>query len=74
LNVSEIHNPDIMVKSPSNKIKIAENFALGIADVLLVYSMLSPIILLIIGAQIKLVPNFLKWYFAGIIAGFDTAG
>jgi len=49
-----------MVKSPSNKIKIAENFALGIADVLLVYSMLSPIILLIVGAQIKLVPNFFR--------------
>ena len=33
---------------------------IGIADVLLVYSMLSPIVLLIIGAQIKLVPNFFR--------------
>jgi len=49
-----------MIKSPSNKKKITENFILGIADVFLVYTMLSPIILLIIGAQIKLVPNFYR--------------
>jgi O-antigen ligase len=60
LNVSEIHNPDIIGKSSGNKIKFSENFTLGIADVLLVYSMLSPIILLIVGAQIKLVPNFFR--------------
>ncbi len=43
-----------------HKIKFTENYTLGIADVLLVYSMLSPIILLIIGAEIKLVPNFFR--------------
>ena len=62
-----------MIKSPGNNIKFTENFTLGIADVLLVYSMLSPIILLIIGAQIKLVPNFFRTLFillgAGILAG-----
>jgi O-antigen ligase len=51
-----------MIKFPSNKIKFTENFILGIADVLLVYSMLSPIILLIIGAQIKLGPNFYRTF------------
>jgi O-antigen ligase len=49
-----------MLKSPGNKIKFFENYTLGIADVLLVYSMLSPIILLIIGAQIKLTPDFFR--------------
>ena len=62
-----------MIKSPSNKIKFTENYTLGIADVLLVYSMLSPIILLIIGAQIKLVPNFFRTLIVllgpGILAG-----
>jgi O-antigen ligase len=62
-----------MIKTPSNKIKFAENYTLGIADVLLVYSMLSPIILLIIGAQIKLVPNFFRTLIVllgpGILAG-----
>jgi len=55
------------------KIKNTENYTLGIADVLLVYSMLSPIILLIIGAQIKLVPNFFRTLIVllgpGILAG-----
>ncbi len=62
-----------MIKSPSNKKKFTENYTLGIADVLLVYSMLSPIILLIIGAQIKLVPNFFRTLIIllgpGILAG-----
>lgn len=62
-----------MIKFPSNKIKFTENYTLGIADVLLVYSMLSPIILLIIGAQIKLVPNFFRTFIIllgpGILAG-----
>jgi O-antigen ligase len=62
-----------MIKSPGNKIKFTENYTLGVADVLLVYSMLSPIILLIIGAQIKLVPNFFRTLFIllgpGILAG-----
>jgi len=73
LNASEIRNPDIMIKLPSNKIKFFENYTLGIADVLLVYTMLSPIILLIIGAQIKLVPNFFRTLIIllgpGILAG-----
>ena len=62
-----------MIKSPSNKIKFTENYALGIADVLLVYSMLSPVILLIIGAEIKLVPNFFRTLIVllgpGLVAG-----
>jgi len=62
-----------MVKFPSNKIKFTENYTLGIADVLLVYSMLSPIILLIIGAQIKLLPNFFRTLIIllgpGVLAG-----
>ena len=49
-----------MIKFPSNQIKINENLIIAIADVLLVYSMLSPIILLIIGAKIKIVPNFFR--------------
>ena len=49
-----------MIKFQGNKKKNTENYTLGIADVLLVYSMLSPIILLIIGAQIKLTPNFFR--------------
>ena len=61
------------MKSPGNKIKFTENYMLGIADVLLVYSMLSPIILLIIGAQIRLVPNFFRTVVVllgpGILAG-----
>ncbi len=62
LNVSGIRNPDIMLYSPSNKIKFTENYIVGIADVFLVYSMLSPIILLVLGAQIKLVPNFFRTF------------
>ena len=62
-----------MIKSPSNKIKFTENYALGIADVLLVYSMLSPVILVIIGAEIKLVPNFFRTLIVllgpGLVAG-----
>ena len=62
-----------MIKSPGNKKKITENYTLGIADVLLVYSMLSPIILLITGAHIKLVPNFFRTLIIlmgpGILAG-----
>ena len=62
-----------MIKSPGNKIKFTENYTLGIADILLVYSMLSPIILLIIGAEIKLVPNFFRTFIIllgpGILAG-----
>ena len=62
-----------MIKSPGNKKKTTKNYTLGIADVLLVYSMLSPIILLIIGAQIKLVPNFFRTLVVllgpGILAG-----
>ena len=49
-----------MIKFPSNQIKFNENLIIAIADVLLVYSMLSPIILLIIGAKIKIVPNFFR--------------
>ena len=62
-----------MINFPSNKIKFTESYTLGIADVLLVYSMLSPIILLIIGAEIKLVPNFFRTLIVllgpGILAG-----
>ncbi len=73
MNVSEIRNPDIMTKSPSNKIKFAENYTLGIADVLLVYTMLSPVIFLIIGEYIKLAPNFVRTLIVllgpGLLAG-----
>ncbi len=62
-----------MIQVPSNKINFTKNYALEIADVLLVYSMLSPIILLIIGAEIKLVPNFFRTLIIllgpGILAG-----
>jgi hypothetical protein len=62
-----------MIKSQDNKIKFTENYILEIADVLLVYSMLSPIILLIIGANIKLEPNFIRTLIVllgpGILAG-----
>ena len=62
-----------MIKTPSNQIKLYENHIIAIADILLVYSMFSPIILLIIGAQIKLVPNFFRTFIIllgpGILAG-----
>ncbi len=44
----------------NNRLKFTENLTLGIADVLLVYTMLSPIIFIIIGEHIKLVPNFFR--------------
>ena len=62
-----------MIKSPSNKIKFTENYTLGVADVLLVYTMLAPIILLIIGEYIKLAPNFIRTLIVllgpGLLAG-----
>jgi hypothetical protein len=61
-----------MIKSPGNKVKFTENYTLAIADVLIVYSMLSPTIL-IIGAEIKLVPNFFRTLIVllgpGLLAG-----
>ena len=62
-----------MIKSAGNKVTFIENYTLGLADVLLVYSMLSPILLLIIGAEIKLVPNFFRTLIVllgpGVLAG-----
>ena len=62
-----------MIKSPGNKLNFTENCTLGIADALLVYSMLAPIILLIIGLYIKLVPNILRTLIVllgpGLLAG-----
>ena len=73
MNASEIRNPDTMIKPSSNQINLYEKHITGIADVLLVYSMLSPVILLIIGAQINLVPNFFRTLIIllgpGILAG-----
>ena len=62
-----------MIESPGNKIKFTENYTLGVADVLLVYTMLAPIILLIIGEYIKLAPNFVRTLIVllgpGLLAG-----
>ena len=62
-----------MTKSPGNIIKFIENYTLGVADVLLVYTMLAPIILLIIGEYIKLTPNFVRTLIVllgpGLLAG-----
>ena len=62
-----------MIKFPSNKLKFTENLTLGIADVLLVYTMLAPIILLIIGEYTKLAPNFVRTLIVllgpGLLAG-----
>ena len=62
-----------MIKSPGNKIKFTENYTLGVADVLLVYTMLAPIILLIIGEYTKLAPNFVRTLIVllgpGLLAG-----
>jgi O-antigen ligase len=62
-----------MIKSPGNKIKFNENSTLGVADVLIVYTMLSPIIFLIIGEYIKLAPNFVRTLIVllgpGLLAG-----
>ena len=62
-----------MIKSAGNKVTFIENYTLGLADVLLVYSMLSPILLLIIGAEIKLEPNFFRTLIVllgpGLLAG-----
>ncbi|MDB4442457.1 hypothetical protein N9219_03445, partial [bacterium] len=62
-----------MIKSPDNKIKFNENSTLGVADVLLVYTMLASIILLIIGEYTKLAPNFVRTLIVllgpGLLAG-----
>ena len=62
-----------MIKSHSNKKKNTKNYTLGIADVMLVYTMLAPIILLIVGANIKLEPNFIRTLIVllgpGLLAG-----
>ena len=62
-----------MIKSPGNKIRFTENYTLGVADVFLVYTMLAPIIFLIIGEYTKLAPNFIRTLIVllgpGLLAG-----
>ena len=62
-----------MIKSPGNKIKFSENYTLNVADVLLVYTMLAPIILLIVGEYTKLAPNLVRTLIVllgpGLVAG-----
>jgi O-antigen ligase len=56
-----------------NKNTILQDRAIPIADVFLVYTMLSPIIFLIIGEHVKLVPNFFRTFIIllgpGLVAG-----
>jgi O-antigen ligase len=49
-----------MIKFPGNKIQFTENYILGVADVFLVYTILSPILFAVIGNYIKLNENFIR--------------
>ena len=53
--------------------KIIEGRLIGLADIFLVYTMLSPVILLIIGANKRLEPNFIRTVIVllgpGLLAG-----